>query len=65
MELLKRCKRPVVPRYENFSDEAPEFPFRDRLNFQEFVRWTMADTVPDVNPLGPLGIVYPLSRTDP
>ena len=55
-EPLKWLKRSVVQRYYNLSDGPPEFSFCDRLSFQKFLRWTVADKVPDANPLRPLAM---------
>jgi IS5 family transposase len=48
---LKMFKLLVVQRYYNLSDEQTEYPFSDRLSFQKFAGWTVADKVPDANTL--------------
>jgi len=48
---LKMFKLLVVQRYYNLSDEQTEYQFSDRLSFQKFVGWTVADKVPDANTL--------------
>jgi hypothetical protein len=44
---LKMFKLLVVQRYYNLSDEQTEYQVSDRLTFQKFVGWTVADKVPD------------------
>ena len=46
---LQMFKLLVVQRYYNLSDEQTEYQFSDRLSFQKFVGWTVADKVPDAN----------------
>ena len=46
---LKMFKTLVVQRYYNLSDEQTEYQISDRLSFQKFVGWTVADKVPDAN----------------
>jgi len=46
---LKMFKLLVVQRYYNLSDEQTEYQFSDRLSFQKFAGWTVADKVPDAN----------------
>src|SRR3989304_1322856 len=46
---LKMFKLLVVQRYYNLSDEQTEYQFSDRLSFQKFAGWTLADKVPDAN----------------
>src|SRR5665647_3940530 len=41
----------VVQCYYNLSDEPTEDPVSDRLSFQKFAGWTVADKVPDANTL--------------
>ena len=41
----------VVQRHYNLSDEPTEYQVSDRLSFQKFAGWTVADKVPDANPL--------------
>jgi transposase, IS5 family len=48
---LKMFKMLVVQRYYNLSDEQTEYQVSDRLSFQQFVGWTVADKVPDANTL--------------
>ena len=46
---LKMFKALVVQRFYNLSDEQTEYQINDRLSFQEFVGWTLADKVADAN----------------
>ena len=46
---LKMFKTLVVQRYYNLSDAQTEYQISDRLSFQKFVGWTVADKVPDAN----------------
>ena len=46
---LKMFKLLVVQQYYNLSDEQTEYQFSDRLSFQKFAGWTVADKVPDAN----------------
>jgi len=46
---LKMFKLLVVQRYYNLSDEQTEYQFSDRLSFQKFAGWTVADKVPDAH----------------
>jgi IS5 family transposase len=46
---LKMFKTLVVQRYYNLSDAQTEYQISDRLTFQKFVGWTVADKVPDAN----------------
>lgn len=46
---LKMFKTLVVQRFYNLSDEQTEYQVSDRLSFQQFIGWTMADRVPDAN----------------
>lgn len=39
----------VLQRYYNLSEEQTEFQINDRLTFQKFLGFTLADTVPDKN----------------
>lgn len=48
---LKMFKLLVVQRYYNLSDEQTEYQVSDRLSFQKFAGWTVADKVPDANTL--------------
>jgi IS5 family transposase len=48
---LKMFKLLVVQRYYNLSDEQTEYQVSDRLTFQKFVGWTVADKVADANTL--------------
>ena len=52
---VKMFKLLVVQRYDNLSDEPTEYQVSDRLSFQKFVGWPVADKVPDANTLGPPG----------
>ena len=46
---LKMFKTLVVQRFYNLSDEQTEYQVSDRLSFQQFIGWTLADKVPDAN----------------
>lgn len=46
---LKMFKTLVVQRFYNLSDEQTEYQVSDRLSFQQFIGWTMADKAPDAN----------------
>jgi IS5 family transposase len=48
---LKMFKLLVVQRYYNLSDEQTEYQVNDRLSFQKFAGWTVADKVPAANPI--------------
>jgi transposase len=48
---IKMFKLLVVQRYYNLTDEQTEYQVSDRLTFQKFVGWTVADKVPDANTL--------------
>jgi IS5 family transposase len=48
---LKMYKALVVQRFYNLSDEQTEYQINDRLSFQNFIGWTLADKVPDANTL--------------
>ena len=48
---LKMFKALVVQRFYNLSDEQTEYQISDRLSFQQFIGWTLADKVPDANTL--------------
>src|SRR5450759_4656619 len=48
---IKMFKLLVVQRYYNLSDEQTEYQVSDRLSFQQFAGWTVADKVPDANTL--------------
>ena len=48
---LKMFKALVVQRFYNLSDEQTEYQINDRLSFQEFIGWTLADKVADANTL--------------
>jgi IS5 family transposase len=48
---LKMFKLLVLQRYYNLSDEQTEYQVSDRLSFQKFAGWTVADKVPDANTL--------------
>jgi len=48
---VKMFKLLVLQRYYNLSDEQTEYQVSDRLSFQKFAGWTVADTVPDANTL--------------
>ena len=46
---LKMFKTLVVQRFYNLSDEQAEYQVSDRLSFQQFIGWTLADKAPDAN----------------
>jgi len=46
---LKMFKTLVVQRFYNLSDEQTEYQVSDRLSFQQFIGWTLADKSPDAN----------------
>jgi IS5 family transposase len=46
---LKMFKTLVVQRFYNLSDEQTEYQVSDRLSFQRFIGWTLADQAPDAN----------------
>ena len=46
---LKMFKTLVVQRFYNLSDEQTEYQVSDRLSFQQFIGWTLADKAPDAN----------------
>ncbi len=46
---LKLFKTLVVRRFYNLSDEQTEYQVSDRLSFQQFIGWTLADKAPDAN----------------
>ena len=48
---LKLFKALLVQRFYNLSDEQTEYQINDRLSFQQFIGWTLADKVPDANTL--------------
>lgn len=48
---LKMFKALLVQRFYNLSDEQTEYQINDRLSFQQFIGWTLADKVPDANTL--------------
>lgn len=48
---VKMFKLLVVQRYYNLSDEQTEYQVSDRLSFQKFAGWTLADKVPDAHTL--------------
>src|ERR1035437_3742973 len=48
---VKMFKLLVVQRYYNLSDEQTEYQVSDRLSFQKFAGWTVADQIPDANTL--------------
>jgi hypothetical protein len=48
---LKMFKALLVQRFFNLSDEQTEYQINDRLSFQQFIGWTLADKVPDANTL--------------
>ena len=48
---LKMFKLLVLQRYYNLSDEQTEYQVSDRLSFQKFAGWTVADKVPEANTL--------------
>lgn len=48
---LKMYKALLVQRFDNLSDEQTEYQINDRLSFQPFIGWTLADKIPDANTL--------------
>ncbi|HEY5044207.1 MAG TPA: transposase, partial [Verrucomicrobiae bacterium] len=48
---MKRFKLLVLQRCYNLSDAQTEYQVSDRLSFQKFAGWTVADKVPDANTL--------------
>jgi IS5 family transposase len=48
---LKLFKALLVQRFYNLSDEQTEYQINDRLSFQQFIGWTLADKIPDANTL--------------
>ena len=46
---LKMFKTLVVQRFYNLSDEQTEYQVSDRLSFQQFIGWTLADKAPAAN----------------
>jgi IS5 family transposase len=48
---LKMFKALLVQRFFNLSDEQAEYQINDRLSFQQFIGWTLADKIPDANTL--------------
>src|ERR1035437_5399940 len=48
---VKMFKLLVGQRYYNLSDEQTEYQVSDRLSFQKFAGWTVADKIPDANTL--------------
>jgi IS5 family transposase len=48
---LKLFKALLVQRFYNLSDEQTEYQINDRLSFQQFIGWTLADKVVDANTL--------------
>ncbi len=48
---LKMFKALLVQRFYNLSDEQTEYQINDRLSFQQFIGWTLADKIPDANTL--------------
>lgn len=48
---LKMFKPLLVQRFYNLSDEQTEYQINDRLSFQNFIGWTLADKVAAANPL--------------
>jgi IS5 family transposase len=48
---LKMFKALLVQRFFNLSDEQTEYQINDRLSFQNFIGWTLADKVADANTL--------------
>jgi len=48
---LKMFKALLVQRFYNLSDEQTEYQINDRLSFQNFIGWTLADKVADGNTL--------------
>jgi len=48
---LKMFKALLVQRFYGLSDEQTEYQINDRLSFQQFIGWTLADKIPDANTL--------------
>ena len=48
---LKMFKTLVVQRFYNLSDAQTEYQVSDRLSFQQFIGWPLADKPPDANTL--------------
>jgi transposase, IS5 family len=48
---LKMFKALLVQRFYGLSDEQTEYQINDRLSFQQFIGWTLADKIPDGNTL--------------
>jgi len=48
---LKMFKALLVQRFYCLSDEQTEYQINDRLSFQRFIGWTLADKIPDANTL--------------
>jgi IS5 family transposase len=48
---LKLFKALLVQRFYNLSDAQTEYQINDRLSFQQFIGWTLADKVADANTL--------------
>jgi len=48
---LKMFKALLVQRFYCLSDEQTEYQINDRLSFQQFIGWTLADKIPDANTL--------------
>lgn len=48
---LEMFKALLVQRFYNLSDEQTEYQIADRLSFQQFIGWTLADKVADGNTL--------------
>ena len=48
---LKLFKALLVQRFYNLSDAQTEYQINDRLSFQQFIGWTLADKIPDANTL--------------
>ena len=49
---LKLFKTLVGQRFYHLSDAQTESQVSDRLSFQQFIGWTLADKAPEANPLG-------------
>ena len=48
---LQMFKALLVQRFYGLSDEQTEYQINDRLSFQQFIGWTLADKIPDANTL--------------
>lgn len=48
---LKMLQVLLVQRFDGLSDEQTEYQISDRLSFQQFIGWTLADKIPDANTL--------------